>query len=404
MEKKAFGLIIKPVGPLCNLDCKYCFYIEKLSDFEKEEKLEKFLMEKDVLEEFTKQFILSQPDFVKELNFVWQGGEPGLAGIDFYEEALSIQKAYLKSDMKIQNIFQTNGTLLTDDYCRFLKDNNFLVGISIDGPESLHNAFRVKKNNSGTFKDVMRGVELLHKHNVEFNTMTMVHSKNVLHPERVYRFLKNIGSTFMQFIPCVEARISDEIFSTERGIDPRLEVSGVSARTVSPIKYGSFLNSIFDLWLKTDIGKVFVQDFDNTLAMIHGFQSNLCVYCENCSPNFVLEHNGDVFSCDHLAFDRDRLGNILENNFIQMMEMPEFDDFVNAKSRLPEKCLDCMFLSICSGGCPSNRIFVEANNVKIDYLCDGHRLFYAHAARYFQAMSAAINAGYLAVDYARFLK
>ncbi|MBN2651024.1 MAG: anaerobic sulfatase maturase [Spirochaetales bacterium] len=404
MDKKPFGVIIKPVGPLCNLDCKYCFYIEKSEFFNKEKKLANFLMDDSILEEFTREYIEAQPDFVEEINFIWQGGEPSLAGLEFFKKAVSFQKRFNNGKLKISNSFQTNGTLLNSDLCKFLHDNNFLVGLSIDGPESLHNSFRVRSDGSGSFADVMAGVELLHRHEVEFNTMTMVHSKNVNSPERVYRFLKNIGSIFMQFIPCVEARQEDDPFSLERGLDPREYAAGLSSRSVNSMKYGAFLNSIFDIWLKGDIGEVFVQDFDNTLAQFYGLDANLCVYRENCSPNFVLEHNGDLFSCDHLAFERDRLGNICRDSFVEIVNSSEFEDFICAKSNLSKKCLDCVYLNLCHGGCPSNRIFFDSSGVKIDYLCDGHRLFYAHTSRYFQAMADALRAGWTASDYSNFLR
>jgi len=295
MEKSnyPFHVLIKPIGPVCNITCEYCFYLEKEKLFSYKKKTD-FRMSEDTLETFVRQYINSQPYGTIEVNFTWQGGEPTLRGIGFYKKAIYFQNKYRRKGMKITNAFQTNGILLNNDWAKFFKDNNFLIGISIDGPEKLHNRFRKDHSGAGTFSSVMVGLDVLRKYNVDFNTLTVVQSDNGDYPQEVYNFLKGIGSTFIQFIPIIEPEGK----------------GGVSYRTVSPQQWGNFLNTVFDLWIKQDLGRIFVQNFETMVGIYAGYPSSFCVHSPVCGRAVVLEHNGNLYSCDHFVFRENLLGNI----------------------------------------------------------------------------------------------
>jgi uncharacterized protein len=306
-----FHLLTKPVGPICNLDCKYCFYLEKEKLYPGENQ---WRMSDVVLEEYIRQYIHSQP--VPEINFAWQGGEPTLLGVDFFRKAVALQKQFANGKT-IFNAIQTNGTLLDDEWCEFLAANKFLVGLSIDGPAELHDKYRVDKRQQPTFASVMRGLELLKKHGVEFNTLTVVNRANSQQPLEVYRFLKGIGSQFMQFIPLVERAAPAEMKSA--GYDfaaPPLpgrpeNASAVTPWSVEAEQYGNFLCAIFDDWVRHDVGKTFVQLFDVALGNWMGLGSSLCVFAEKCGAALAIEHNGDLYSCDHYVYPRHKLGNVM---------------------------------------------------------------------------------------------
>lgn len=378
-----YNVIAKPIGAICNLDCEYCYYLEK-EDLYPDTK--SFKMSGEVLESYIRQYIHSQPFGTKEVTFVWQGGEPTLLGLPFFRKAFALQQKYARPGMNITNSFQTNGTRLHDDWARFFKDHDVLVGISIDGPEEIHDEFRPDKSGNGSFQQVMQGLELLKKHDVRFNTLTCVQSDNSSYPVKIYRFLKSIGSTHMQFIPIVEP----------------MPDGSVSYRSVHPKKYGTFLNGVFNEWLRQDdIGVIFVQDFDVTLNLVYGNPSPVCVHAETCGHALAIEHNGDLYSCDHFVYPEFRLGNILDEKMLDMHESERQERFgMDKKDRLPEYCLKCDFLSVCNGGCPKDRIVETPDGEPgLNYLCQGYKTFYAHSVPVFKKMAKALEMGYPARDY-----
>jgi uncharacterized protein len=382
---KPFHVLAKPIGPICNLDCEYCFYLEKENLYPDEKS---FRMKDEVLDEFTRQYIEHHPANTREINFAWQGGEPTLMGVDFFRRALMYQKKYSRRGIHILNSIQTNGTRLDDEWGTFLSENDFLVGLSIDGPKNLHDRFRPDKGGNGSFDLVMRGLDILKKYQVRFNTLTCIQSENSDHPLEVYRFMKRIGSTYMQFIPIVEP----------------MEGGGVSYRSVAPEKYGTFLAKVFDEWIEAgDIGQIFVQDFDTTLNQVYGLPSPVCIHAERCGRAVAIEHNGDVYSCDHFVDPDYRVGNIQNDNFTRMLDGTFQKNFGNDKrDALPAYCLSCEFLSTCNGGCPKNRVTnTPDGEVGLNYLCEGYKIYYAHTIPVFQKMAEAIRLGYTARDYKR---
>jgi len=381
-----FHVIVKPIGPICNLKCSYCYYLDKKNLYPK---TKDFTMSLSVLEEFTKQYIHSQPQGLREIQFAWQGGEPTLLGVDFFRKAVELQKKYAPNGLKITNTFQTNGTLLNDEWGDFFHAESFLVGISIDGPQDIHDRFRFDSKEKGSFKRTMKGLEILKKHKVEFNTLTVVNSLNGNQPKKVYDFLKDIGSHFFQFIPIVERDAS----------------GSVTKETVGPRQWGRFLQTVFDCWLSSDIGRIFVQRFDICLGLLMGLPSALCVFSETCGRAAALEHNGDLYSCDHFVFKDYFLGNITKQTLLSLIDSPQQKKFGrDKKDKLPKKCRQCHYLSLCRGGCPANRFLKQTGEKNtLNYLCEGYKFFFSHSLPYFRAMAKSLNAGYLAKDYPIFL-
>ena len=371
-----FHVLIKPIGPVCNIACEYCFYLGKEKLFSYKKKTD-FRMSEDTLETFIKQYINGQPYGTTEVNFTWQGGEPTLRGIDFYKEVINFQNKYRRKGMKITNAFQTNGILLNNDWAKFFKDNNFLVGISIDGPEKLHNRFRKDHSGAGTFSSVMKGLDTLKKYNVDFNTLTVVQSDNGDYPQEVYNFLKRIGSTFMQFIPIVEPEGK----------------GGVSYRTVSPQQWGYFLNTVFDLWIKQDLGRIFVQHFETIVGIYAGYSSSLCVYSPVCGRAVLLEHNGNLYSCDHFVFRENLLGNIHSTTLTNMVDSDFQKSFgLNKIKSLPLICKECPYLKLCYGGCPSNRLReISSGETGLNWVCEGYKMFYSYTESVFTAISECVK-------------
>ena len=310
-----FHVLTKPIGPICNLDCRYCFYLEKEKLYPNERQ---WRMSDEMLEEYIRQYIQDQP--MPEINFAWQGGEPTLLGVEFFRKVVGLQQQYV-GGRKISNALQTNGTLLDDEWCEFLAAHKFLIGLSIDGPRELHDQYRVDKRQKPTFDAVMRGLELLRRHKVDFNTLTVVNRANSQQPLEVYRFLKEIGSEFLQFIPLVERRASAQ--SKTPGFDfaeppepghPGDPQSPVTEWSVEAKPYGNFLCVIFDEWVRQDVGRVFVQLFDAALGNWMELGSSLCVFAEKCGAALAIEHNGDLYSCDHYVYPKYHLGNILNQS------------------------------------------------------------------------------------------
>lgn len=381
-----FHLIAKPVGPLCNLRCEYCFYLEKEALF-RHEKHSDYKMSDQVLEAFIQQYIAAQPEGTREINFSWQGGEPTLLPRSFFEQVLEYQQKYLRPEMTITNALQTNGTLITSDWAQWLAKHNFLVGISIDGDEELHNRYRKDKNGNGTFTQVMAGIEHLKTAGAEFNTLTVVQNHNSLYPKRIYTFLKGIGSQFLQFIPIVEP--------TEKGL--------ASSRSVFAEQWGRFLNEIFDCWLlANDIGKIYVQLFDVLLGLHAGYPASLCLHGPTCGRAAAIEHDGTIYSCDHFVTPENRLGNILQDDLVACMFQEKQILFgKNKRDALPKICRTCRWLPLCNGGCPKDRLLHQKDGA-LNYLCKGYAAFYAHTEPFFRAMVSCLQQGVAPAEFRRF--
>ena len=378
---RPFHVMTKPIGPLCNLDCKYCFYLEK-------EQLVStggnFRMSEEVLETYIRQYLSQQ--HVPEISFAWQGGEPTLLGVEFFRKVVALQKKHAHGK-KISNAFQTNGTLLNDEWCEFLAQNRFLVGLSVDGPPKLHNAYRVDKKGGPTYEKVAHGLKFLKKHGVEFNTLTVVNRRNSQKPLEVYRFLKENGSGFIQFIPLVERLPNREARELGLGLasPPQPDKddttpASVTEWSVEPKQYGEFLVTIFDEWVRQDVGKVFVQLFDTALGNWSGAGSSLCVFAERCGSALALEHNGDAYCCDHYVYPQYKLGNLLHISLGEMAHSPQQHKFGNDKSdALPKFCRECEVRFACNGECPKHRFRVTPTGEPgLNYLCPAYKRFFKH--------------------------
>ena len=361
----AFHLMTKPRGAICNLDCKYCYFLSK----ERLYPNSNFRMSETLLEEYTRQYIAAQQ--VPEVTFAWQGGEPTLMGLDFYKQAVGYQQKHKKPGMRIYNALQTNAVTLDDDWCAFFAQNDFLIGVSLDGPQALHDAYRVDKGGAPTFDRVMRGIGLLKQHGTEFNILTTVHAANADHPLEIYRFMRDeVKAQFLQFIPIVE-RDNDTGYQ---------EGTTVTERSVTAEQYGQFLIAIFEEWVRNDVGRVFVQIFDVALAAWTGNHPGLCIFEKTCGRALALEHNGDVYSCDHFVEPNHKVGNIFDIPLTEIVASDKQRAFGLAKrDTLPQYCLDCEVRFICNGGCPKNRIIeTPAGEPGLNYLCAGYMAFFTH--------------------------
>lgn len=384
----AFNVMLKPSGSVCNLACTYCYYLEKKNLFPGSSD---FRMDDDLLENFTKQFIGANE--IPVVTFTWQGGEPTLLGLDFFRKAIDLQKKYA-GGKKTENAFQTNGTRLTDDWCKFFKDNNILVGISIDGEEHCHDRFRMTNSGGPTFRRVMKGIELLHKHNVDFNTLSVVNGYNVHYATETYRFLKKIGSGFIQFLPVVERQATGLKNNPLRLVAP---VHGsdaiVTEWSVRPLDFGKFLITIFDEWVRKDVARYFVQIFDTTLANFVGENPGLCVFNETCGDALVMEHNGDLFSCDHFVYPEYFLGNIKETPLIDLVKSQrQFDFGIDKRNTLPAYCLRCDVRYACHGECPKHRFLITPDGkAGLNYLCEGYKSFFKHVEPFMDYMAKELK-------------
>lgn len=374
-------VIAKPIGPACNLKCGYCFYLEKERLFPEHGN---FRMSDEVLSAFIRQYIDAQPG--EEVEFVWQGGEPTLLGIDFFKKAIDLQDQH-KKDKNIRNCFQTNGVLLNDEWCEFLKKHDFLVGISLDGPKDVHDLYRRDREGRGSFDRVMRGLELLKKHDVKFNVLACVAKGTAEKPLEVYRFLKDNGVRYMQFTAVVER-------------EPVSPGSKVARWTVDPEKYGNFLIGIFDEWVKNDVGKMFVMNFEWALNAWAGKDPSVCIFARKCGRSLVIEHNGDVYSCDHYVYPQYRLGNVLETGLKDLAELPVQVSFGAAKSeKLPSHCRSCRFLFACRGECPKRRFARSPYGGEgVNYLCKGYKKYFKHVNNAMNKMREIISQGRPASD------
>lgn len=379
-----FQVLVKPTGPRCNLDCAYCFYLEKENLYPA---AETWSMTDEVLESFVRQYIDAQD--APAVTFAWQGGEPTLMGTEFFRRAVELQRRFANGRV-IENSIQTNGVLLDDDWCEFLSAERFLVGISIDGPQKMHDRYRRDRGGKPTFDRVIRGIELLQKHRVEFNTLTCIQKNNAPHPLEVYRFLKSVGSRFLQFIPVVERRIAQASPEARILAGPSApDEAAVAEWSVGPRQYGKFLCAIFDEWVRRDVGSTYVQLFDVLLECWLGMEPSLCVFRTTCGDAAAMEHNGDLYSCDHYVYPENRLGNILETKLPVLVNSPAQRGFGSQKrDALPSRCLHCPVLFACHGGCPKHRFLRTPEGEKdLNYLCEGYRLFLEHIDPYMRFMA-----------------
>ena len=382
-------VMAKPAGARCNLACRYCYYLEK-GDYYASSSEGPFMTDA-TLERYIQEYIQTQTS--REINFTWHGGEPLMRPLDFYRKAVALQARY-GSGRQIANCLQTNGLLLNDDWCRFLHDEGWLVGLSIDGTQAMHDAYRQGRNGAPSWERVMRAVELLERHHVEWNAMATVHQANAEQPLEFYSFFRNtLGCRYLQFTPIVErllqegektwlAQVGDE--------DCRL-----APYSILPHQWGNFLCAIFDEWVRHDVGYTFVQLFDATLAGWMGVAPGVCVYAEECGHAAVMEHNGDVYSCDHFVFPRHRLGNIHTHTLPQMLYGPQQTAFSRLKrDALPRQCRLCPWLKACHGECPRLRFARAADGEPgLNFLCAGYQRYFSHVAPYMDFMAQALRNG-----------
>ena len=378
---KPLYVMLKPASAHCNLACKYCYYLEKNKLYPT---AQRHLMSDEMLEQFTREYIEAQT--MNQVLFTWHGGEPLLRSIDFYRKALSLQQKYA-GGRRIDNVIQTNGTLLTDEWCEFFAQNHWLVGISIDGPQPDHDHYRLTAAGKPSWQKVMQGIKLLKKHGVEWNAMAVVNAYNVNHPLEFYRFFKENGCQFLQFTPIVERLTRHEDGRTLASLADKNEIP-LSEASVTPEQWGYFLCAIFDEWVRKDVGKIFVEIFDCTLANWMGISPGICAYSKECGHAGVMEHNGDVYSCDHFVFPEYKLGNIRDQSLIDMLYGEQQQEFSRLKhSSLPRQCKECDMEFACHGECPKNRFMKDKyGDSGLNYLCPGYYHYYQHVAPYMDYM------------------
>ena len=389
----AFNIMLKPAGSLCNLDCNYCYYLDKADIYGGREPR----MTEEMLEEVVREYIAAND--VPEVTFNWHGGEPLVLGIDFYKKAIEFEQKYAGGKI-IHNTIQTNGTLLNREWTSLFRKHNFLVGISIDGPQDIHDRYRKDKGRNPTFDKVIRGIGLLYSAGVEFNTMSTVNKASEGRGLEVYQFLKSIGSHYMQFMPVLEhvKYPLDKNGKPVKGarpfiVDPHESGAQIAPWSVSDVGFGKFMCAIFDYWVRNDVGRYYVNQFDATLANWYGVQPGTCVYAETCGGNSVIEHNGDLYPCDHFVYPKYLLGNITEKSISDMMKSDLQVKFgIDKRNSLPSKCRRCEWLFTCHGECPKHRFnSTEAGETGLNALCTGYKMFYSHVAPYMDFMKDLLN-------------
>ncbi len=366
---REFQVMVKPTGAACNLDCTYCYYLKKKDLYPKNQS---YRMPDDLLESYITQHIEACP--TRLIMFSWHGGEPTLLGIDYFRRIIELQKKHQPKGRKIINGMQTNGTLLSDEWCRFLRAEGFLIGLSMDGPKELHDHHRVTKKEDSTHKKVMEGYRLLNKHRVPHDILCVVNRRNARQPGTVYRYFKDLGVKSLQFLPLVM----------------RQGETGVTPDSVPAEAYGSFLSTVFDEWVRGDIGRLIIQNFDEAERPHLGVDHALCIHRETCGDVVVVEHNGDFYACDHFVDPAHRVGNIRETPLSALMEDPALEDFGRDKwDAMPQYCLDCEVLKSCNGGCQKDRFTLTPDGAPgLNYLCAGYKLFFTHSAPYLKRMAA----------------
>ena len=384
---KPLYVMLKPAGAHCNLACKYCYYLEKNNLYQNSHR---HLMSDEMLEQFTREYIEAQT--MPQVLFTWHGGEPLMRSIDFYKKALALQKKYANGK-QIDNVIQTNGTLLTDEWCEFFAKNHWLVGISIDGPQEYHDHYRVTPAGKPSWEKVMQGISLLKKHRVEWNAMAVVNAYNAEHPLEFYHFFRDNGCQYLQFTPIVERLTEHEDGRTLASLADDREIPLADA-SVTPQQWSNFLCTIFDDWVRHDVGKTFVEIFDCTLANWMGVLPGICAYSKECGHAGVMEHNGDVYSCDHFVFPEYKLGNIREQSLIDMLYGEKQQAFSRLKhTSLPRQCKECDMEFACHGECPKNRFEKDKyGKPGLNYLCKGYYQYYTHVAPYMDFMKRELLA------------
>lgn len=384
---KPLYVMLKPAGAHCNLACKYCYYLEKNNLYQNSHR---HLMSDEMLEQFTREYIEAQT--MPQVLFTWHGGEPLMRSIDFYKKALELQKKYANGK-QIDNVIQTNGTLLTNEWCEFFAKNHWLVGISIDGPQEYHDHYRVTPDGKPSWEKVMQGISLLKKHRVEWNAMAVVNAYNAEHPLEFYHFFRDNGCQYLQFTPIVERLTEHEDGRTLASLADDREIPLADA-SVTPQQWGNFLCTIFDDWVRHDVGKTFVEIFDCTLANWMGVLPGICAYSKECGHAGVMEHNGDVYSCDHFVFSEYKLGNIREQSLIDMLYGEKQQAFSRLKhTSLPRQCKECDMEFACHGECPKNRFEKDKyGEPGLNYLCQGYNQYYTHVAPYMDFMKRELLA------------
>ena len=396
LHEHGLHVMTKPIGPICNLDCEYCYYLHKEELYPK---AERWRMPEETLSEYIRQYIVAQPPHAEEITFAWQGGEPTLLGVEFFERAIELQKQHAGPHRKIVNTLQTNGVLLDDRWCEFFRDNDFLIGISIDGPAELHDRYRFDKQGRPSFPAVLRGLKLLKAHRVEFNVLVGVNRLNADHGKRVYTYLRDNGAEFLQVIPIVEkigvgahAELVHLDGQQPTAIDP---LWLVSSRSVGPEQFGTFLIEVFNEWVRRDVGRVFVQIFDQALTAWMGLEPSLCIFRKRCGSAMAMEHNGDLYSCDHFVEPEYLLGNIHRQSISEMAHSSKQREFGEAKeTTLPGYCHRCEVKFACNGECPKNRILSTPDGEPgLNYLCAGYRKFFNHIDPYMKRMAEEVHRG-----------
>ena len=406
----AFHILAKPTGAVCNLDCKYCFFLSKEMLYPGS----RFRMGADLMETYLRQLLESHQ--APEVVVAWQGGEPTLMGLDFFKRSVEYVERFRRPGQKVQYTIQTNGTALNDAWCEFFKQHYFLVGLSVDGPAELHDAYRVDKRGRGTFASVMRGWDCLRKHRVDVNILCAVHAANQDRPLEVYRFFRDtLGAEYLQFIPIVERMSESMLRAANKGWRvptgcerPLYKVEGhlVSERSVRAENYGRFLTAIFDEWVTRDVGRVFVQHFDSALANWLGVPGAVCIFAATCGQALALEHNGDLYTCDHFVEPGYRIGNIKETHMIELIASPQQIKFgLDKRDTLLRYCRDCEVRFACHGECPKNRfIRTPDGEPGLNYLCAAYKAFFHHIDRPMKLMADLLSRGRYADEVMKILK
>ena len=389
---RTFHVMAKPTGAACNLNCAYCYFLKKKKLYPDG----KFCMSEEVHDAYIAQLFEAHRG-ASQVTVAWQGGEPTLRGLDFFKRSVAMQKQLAPKGLKVLNTFQTNGILLDEEWCRFFRDNHFLVGLSLDGPKRFHDRYRKHKDGRGSFADVMQALRLLQKNKVEFNILCTVNAQNADYPLEVYRFFRDKAhAPYVQFIPIVERE-------NDSGAQ---EGSLVTARSVRSEQYGEFLKSIFDEWIQRDVGKMFVLNFDGALAGWLGMAGTLCIFAPVCGVGLAMEDNGDLYSCDHFVEPAYFLGNILETSLADMVDSAKQQHFGNSKQEaLPKECRSCEYHFACNGECPKNR-FLQSRDGEagLNYLCASYKAFFAHVNYPMQVMAALLRSGRYADEVMKIMK
>ena len=397
--RRLFHVMVKPTGAVCNLDCEYCFFLSKEMLYPGS----RFRMAEDLQEAYIRQMLDAHPD-ASEVVMAWQGGEPTMMGLGFFRRAMELQEQFKRPGQRVLNTLQTNGTLLDDEWGTFLKENDFLVGISIDGPPAMHDTYRVDKGGKPTSQRVLKGLDVLKRHGVEWNVLTTIHAGNGDHGDEVYRYLRDeLGASFIQFIPIIERATPETLQIADAGWGSGVhgrplyvqDGSLVTHRSVSPEQYGRFMIDVFEEWVRRDIGSVYVQIFDTALASWYGEGGGMCIHAETCGSQLALEHNGDLYSCDHFVEPGYLLGNIGDRTMLELVDLPQQRKFGQDKrDTLTQFCRDCDVRFACNGGCPKDRFTTAPNGESGQhYLCSGYLSFFHHVREPMEAMAHLLREG-----------